>query len=104
MTTLIVAKPTKSRNAPPTFSTFLEILSRAELRPGDLEIITEATDDQPGQAKLVQAHIGEAQPAAPKSRPLLSQTRAKIGFVAEAELIAPPFNDAYWVVEAARDH
>ncbi len=105
MTTLIVAKPTKSRNAPPTIPQespqFLEILSRAELRPGDLDIITEATRAQPGQARLGAAYIGEVQPDAPQSKPLLSQTRAKIGFVSKANLIVPPYNDAYLIVEEA---
>ncbi len=109
MTTSIVPKPIDFCNAPPTIpqesaapNQFLEILSPTELRPGDLEIITEATRAQPGLARLAAAYIGEVQPDAPQSKPLLSATRAKIGFVAEAKLIAPPFNDAYWVVEAAR--
>ncbi len=106
MTTLIVPNHTKSRNAPPTPPTipqeshqFLEILSRTELRPGDLEIITEATHDQPGLTRLAAAYIGKPNPDAPKSRPVFSGGGPKFGFVAEAELIAPPYNDAYLIVE-----
>ncbi len=110
MTTLIVPNHTKSRNAPttPTIpqesavpNQFLEILSPAELRPGDLEIIVKPTAEKPGLARLGAAYIGEANPDAPKSVPLLSATSAKIGFVAKAELIAPPYNDAYLIVEEA---
>ncbi len=101
MTTPIVPKTIKSRNAPPTYPTFLEILSPTEVRPNALEIITAATHAQPGQARLGAAYIGEVQPDAPQSRPLLSATRAKIGFVVDGDLVVPPYNDAYLIVEEA---
>ncbi len=78
---------------------FLEILFPDELQSGDLDILVEATADQPGQARLAAANIGQPDPDAPQSVPLFSQTRAKIGFVA-TEFLMPPFNTTYLIVEA----
>ena len=76
---------------------FMEILFTADLQPEDLEILTPARADEPGQARLQQAYLGPAQPDAPNSAPLFSWTGAKIGFVAAAELIEPPYTCCYWL-------
>jgi hypothetical protein len=81
---------------PPT-QQFIEILFPEEIQPDDLDVITPASPEAPGRVRLDQARIGPAQPAAPNSAPLLSRTGAKIGFVAAAELLEPPFSSCYWL-------
>ncbi len=80
---------------------YIEILFLDNLSPGDLEIITPATAAEPGRAKLRQAHLGASSPETPNSKPLLSAVGGKIGFVAEAALIEPPYTDTYWLIEEA---
>jgi hypothetical protein len=79
---------------------FLEILFPTAVQPDDLEIITPASPGAPGRARLKRAYLGAPRPDAPNSRPLLSQSGATIGFVAEAELLEAPFTTTYWLVEA----
>lgn len=81
---------------PPT-QQFVEILFPEEIQPDDLDVITPATAQAPGRVRLGQARIGPAHPDAPNSAPLLSRTGAKIGFVAAAELLEPPFSSCYWL-------
>jgi len=78
---------------------FVEILFPDELQPDDLAIITPARAEQPGRARLIQARNGQPHPAAPHSAPPLSRTGAKIGFVAPADLIEPPYTNCYWLAE-----
>ncbi len=80
---------------------FVEILFPDEIRPGDLEIVKPARANRPGQLKLLRARPGAPHPDAPRSAPLLSRSGGKIGFVAAAGLIEPPYTDSYWLeVEA----
>jgi hypothetical protein len=79
---------------------FIEILFPDEVQPNDLEILTPARAEKPGRVRLIQARIGQPHPAAPNSAPLLSRTGAKIGFVAPADLIEPPFTNCYWLKAA----
>lgn len=76
---------------------FVEILFPEEVRPEDLEIVVQATAEEPGQVKLDQAQVGPSNPDAPNSAPLVSRTGAKIGFVASADLLEPPFSSCYWL-------
>ena len=76
---------------------FAEILFPDEVKPGDLEIIAPAKPDKPGRVRLLQAQVGPPHPDAPSSAPLFSWTGAKIGFVAAAELIEPPYTCSYWL-------
>jgi hypothetical protein len=76
---------------------FIEILFPDEVQAGDLEVVTPAATGRPGRVKLGQARLGSPNPAAPHSAPLLSRTGAKIGFVAAADLIEPPYDHAYWL-------
>lgn len=76
---------------------FLEILFSDEVQPEDLTILAPATAGKPGRVRLAQARLGPAHPAAPNSAPIFSRTGAKIGFVAAAELIEPPFSGCYWI-------
>ena len=76
---------------------FTEILFPDEVKPGDLEIIASPKPDKPGRARLLQAQVGAPHPDAPSSAPLFSWTGAKIGFVASAELIEPPYTSCYWL-------
>ncbi len=82
---------------------YIEILFLDNLSPGDLEIIIPATAAKPGRAKLKRARLGKRSPETPNSQPLLSASAAggKIGFVAEAALIEPPYTDTYWLIEEA---
>ena len=79
---------------------FMEILFTADLQPNDLEILTPASSDEPGRARLQQAYFGPAQPDAPNSAPLFSWTGAKIGYIATAELLEAPYTSTYWLVES----
>lgn len=76
---------------------FVEILFAEEVQPEDLEIIAPASTREPGRIRLGQAQMGRPNPAAPNSAPLISRTGAKIGFVASAHLIEPPFTSCYWI-------
>lgn len=76
---------------------FIEILFPEEIRPEDLETIAPATVRAPGRVRLGKAQVGPPNPAAPNSAPLFSRTGAKIGFVAAANLIEPPFTACYWL-------
>lgn len=76
---------------------FIEILFPEEIKPEDLDIIAPATAKTPGRVRLGQAQVGRPNPAAPNSTPLLSRTGAKIGFVANADLLEPPFTSCYWL-------
>jgi hypothetical protein len=76
---------------------FIEILFPEEIQSDDLEFIMPASTKEPGRVRLGQARIGPAHPAAPNSAPLLSRTGAKIGFVAAADLLEPPFTSCYWL-------
>jgi hypothetical protein len=82
---------------------FIEILFPAEIQPEDLEIIAMATAWEPGRARLGKAQVGPPDPAAPNSTPLFSRTGAKIGFVASADLIEPPFINCYWLEASAAE-
>lgn len=74
---------------------YLEIIFASKLLAGDLEIIQAATTAQPGVAKLDQATIGPADPTTPNSRPILSRSGAKVGFIAEQEFIDAPYSETY---------
>ena len=76
---------------------FIEILFPEEIQPEDLEIIALATVRAPGRVRLGKAQVGPSNPAAPNSAPLFSRTGAKIGFVASADLLEPPFSGCYWL-------
>jgi hypothetical protein len=76
---------------------FAEILFPDEVKPGDLEIVAPAGNDKPGRVKLLQARVGAPHPDAPSSAPLLSRSGGKIGFVAAANLIEPPYTYSYWL-------
>jgi hypothetical protein len=78
---------------------FIEILFEEDVHQDDLEIIARPTVQGPGRVRLNKAQIGPANPDAPNSAPLLSWTGAKIGFVAAAGLLEPPFTDCYWLEE-----
>lgn len=74
---------------------FLEIVFASELLAGDLKIIKPATTAQPGLAKLNQATVGPADPTTPNSRPVLSRSGAKFGFIAKQEFIDAPYSETY---------
>ncbi|MBE7556800.1 MAG: hypothetical protein HS126_37635 [Anaerolineales bacterium] len=76
---------------------FIEILFPEEIQPEDVEIIALATAREPGRVRLGKAQVGPPNPAAPNSAPLFSRTGAKIGFVASADLLEPPFSSCYWL-------
>lgn len=79
-------------------SLFIYILNPKNQAPDDLEIIQPPTPKHPGQARLKAAVIGEVDPAAPASLPLLSGRGGKIGFVARAELLEEgDFGSAYLI-------
>ncbi len=80
---------------------YIEILFLDNLSPGDLEIIIPATAAEPGRARLKRARLGKRSPETPNSQPLLSAVGGKIGFVAKAALIEPPYTDTYWLIEEA---
>jgi hypothetical protein len=81
---------------------FIEILFPEDVQPEDLEVVTPAASGKPGRVKLGQARLGKPHPAAPNSAPLFSRTGAKIGFVASADLIEPPYTHCYWLEESDR--
>lgn len=67
----------------------LEIIFKHELHPGDVEIITPASPDQPGKAKLGQARRnGQGR--------VLSAYGGLIGYVADDEPLKP-YQDTYWL-------
>jgi hypothetical protein len=76
---------------------FIEILFPEEIRPEDLEIIAPASPNEPGRIRLGKAQVGPPHPSALNSAPLFSRTGAKIGFVAAADLLEPPFTSCYWL-------
>lgn len=79
-------------------SLFIYILNKTNQAPDDLEIIREPGRNKPGQARLRAATVGEVDPAAPNSLPLLSSRGGKIGFVAREELLEPDdFESAYLI-------
>ncbi len=76
----------------------IEILFTDEVKVDDLEIIREATWQQPGLAQLGTATLGDVTPDAPMSQPLYSRTGAKFGFVANLPP-EPPYTHTYWLQE-----
>ena len=81
---------------------FLQILFNDRRHEEDIEIIEAATEDRPGRARLVQARVGQPDPAAPNSKPLFSSRGPKFGYVAGADLIStvgPPYEATYWLEE-----
>jgi hypothetical protein len=78
-----------------TAELFIHILWPGELRPGDLTITHPATSAQPGQARLIKARAGKARADAPNSLPLLSQSRAAIGYVANVTFMEAPYEETY---------
>lgn len=82
---------------------FIEILFAEEIQPEDMEIIALATAREPGRVRLGKAQVGPPNPAAPNSAPLFSRTGAKIGFVASADLLEPPFTSCYWIEASAAE-
>jgi len=83
---------------------FIHIFFPAELRPGDIEIITEPTTTEPGQARLQAATIGDPQQGT-ISHPLFSASLAKIGYIANEGIEdITDFEDFYWLVEEQNNH
>lgn len=78
-----------------TAKLFVQILWPEELRPDDLTIITPATPNQPGQARLVKAQTGKARADAPNSLPLKSRSGATVGYVANTKHLEPPYEETY---------
>jgi hypothetical protein len=79
---------------------YLEIVFRDALEQGDLEILVEATPEQMGRVRLRLAFLEPPRPEAPNAQRLLSHNgRAMIGFVADAELAEPPYDNSYHLEE-----
>lgn len=74
---------------------FMQVLFEEEIQPNDIQVISEPDADHPGQARLNLAIVGSPDPAAPSSLPLISQSRAKIGFVANVEFLEAPYEGSY---------
>lgn len=73
---------------------FIEVIFPAYMAPDDLDIITEASPDQPGLARLNKATV--ANDDALLSKPLFSRTGPKIGYLVDDEtFVFPPFNSCY---------
>lgn len=68
----------------------LEIIFKDQLHPGDVEIITPASPDQPGRARLGQAKINA------QGRVLSHNGGGLIGYVADGEPWQP-YNSTYWL-------
>jgi len=78
---------------------FLEILWPKELQPEDIQIIKLPQPDRPGQARLKRARIGDPD-GAPNSRPLLSESGAKIGYIADVSAlneVGEPYDNTYLI-------
>lgn len=80
---------------------FLEILFPDRIAPGDLVIIEAASHNRPGRARLHLARIGEVDPGAPKSQPVLSHNGGEtpsVGYVARLDLLGDgPFGATYFL-------
>ena len=74
---------------------YIHILWPDKLGPNDIQILTPATPDQPGQARLKQASTGSPRPEAPNSLPLCSRSGATVGFVANVKHLEPPYEETY---------
>lgn len=69
---------------------YLEIIFKNQLHPGDVEIITPATPDQPGRARLGQARVNGL------GRVLSHNGGRLIGYVADDEPWHP-YHETYWL-------
>jgi len=74
---------------------FIHILFPAELRPNDIQIISPPAADRPGQARLQAAMVGDRRPEAPNSLPLISQSQATVGYVANTDYMEEPYENSY---------
>ncbi len=73
---------------------FIEVIFPKYLKPDDLDIITEASNAQPGLARLNKATV--ANDDALLSKPLFSRSGPKIGYLVEdGTFVFPPFNSCY---------
>lgn len=76
---------------------YLEILFTSELREGDLEILQQASREQPGLVQLGQVTVGQAE----NSQPVYSRSGAKLGFITQEAL--PPYYETYQIAEAGNN-
>lgn len=73
---------------------YIEVIFSKYLEVDDLDIITEATFNQPGLARLNKATV--ANDNALLSKPLFSRSGPKIGYLVNDEtFVFPPFNSCY---------
>ncbi len=101
MANSILAQQSLQGNASAVFTQFFEILLDDQAWPGDIEIITPATYDAPGTARLTGARTGQKNPEAPQSIPLFSQSGPKIGYIADVAILEgfdSPFLSTYLLV------
>ena len=76
-------------------SKFLCILFYDELQDDDIKFVKGCSPDEPGLAKIHRAKLGQPRPDAPNSLPLDSHRGGRIGYVADAILLEPPYDDTF---------
>ena len=74
---------------------FIQILWPEMLEQGDIRIIEPPTADKASQAHLQTAYTGTVRPEAPNSVPLLSQSGASVGYVANVKYMEEPYEHSY---------
>lgn len=73
---------------------YIEVIFPKYLEVDDLTIITEASDDAPGLARLNKATV--AGDKSLPSKPLFSRSGPKIGYLVDGEdFVFPPFTSCY---------
>lgn len=77
-------------------ATYLELLFPSLVAPGDLEIITPASHDQPGRGRLLAA---KRHPVTIGSQRIYSANGQKfIGYISDDQPLRP-FDQTYWLEE-----
>ncbi|MCB0190605.1 MAG: hypothetical protein KDJ65_01530 [Anaerolineae bacterium] len=74
---------------------YIEVLFPHALQSDDIDVITPASFEQPGLARLNKAVIGEAYCFDPEASSLHSRSGAKLGFISDDSLLEPPFDGCY---------